>query len=114
MDFKTQGILSHKPSVIKLSEGSNNKYYLENMNYKEYVAENLQNVEVNKSKKINTMKKGLFSGLSEKFRAQYVPTKENGLKLSHTGLICIPVNGEYVGIDKDNNLTSFDAALTWD
>ena len=24
------------------------------------------------------------------------------------------MNGEYVGIDKDNNLTSFDAALTWD
>ena len=95
-------------------EGTNDLNYLKSMNYKEYVAENLQNVEVNKSKKINTMKKGLFSGLSEKFRAQYVPTKENGLKLSHTGLICIPVNGEYVGIDKDNNLTSFDAALTWD
>lgn len=48
-----------------------------------------------------------FSSFIEKYKSQFIPEKDNTLKVSMDGNICVPMNSEYVGIDNDNNLISY-------
>ena len=54
----------------------------------------------------------MFSGIIGKYKSQFIPAKEEGVRMSLSGLLCVPVDDEYVGVDKDNNLISFPADLT--
>lgn len=72
-----------------------------------------QLIPLNNSNKMNTSN-SMFSGIVNKYKSQYVPQKEEGVKMSLTGLICVPVEDEYIGIDKDDNLVSFPVEMTID
>lgn len=52
-----------------------------------------------------------MSGIFDKIKGQYIPQKEDNLKISYSGVLCVPVNGEYIGMDSQNNLTSFPAEM---
>lgn len=52
-------------------------------------------------------KKSIFSSFIEKYKSQFIPEKDNTLKVSMDGNICVPMNSEYVGIDNDNNPISY-------
>ena len=52
-------------------------------------------------------KKSIFSSFIERYKSQFIPEKDNTLKVSMDGNICVPMNSEYVGIDNDNNLISY-------
>ena len=52
-------------------------------------------------------KKSIFSSFIEKYKSQFIPEKDNTLKVSMDGNICVPMNSEYIGIDNDNNLISY-------
>lgn len=55
-----------------------------------------------------TKKGSIFNSFIEKYKAQFIPEKDNSLRISMDGNICVPVgDGEYVGIDKNNNLISY-------
>lgn len=56
----------------------------------------------------------MFSGIVDKYKSQFIPQKEENVKMSLTGLVCVPVDNGYVGIDKDNNLISFPIEMTVD
>lgn len=43
-------------------------------------------------------KKSIFSSFIEKYKSQFIPEKDNTLKVSMDGNICVPMNSEYVGI----------------
>ena len=64
--------------------------------------------------KDSKMNSTMMSGMMGKWQSQFVPVKEKGVKMSFSGLLCVPVDGEYVGIDKDNNLVSFPEEFTID
>lgn len=66
----------------------------------------------NNKSKMNTTKNSMFSGIIGKYKSQFIPAKEEGVRMSLSGLLCVPVDDEYVGVDKDNNLISFPADLT--
>lgn len=67
----------------------------------------------NKSTKVNEMKdNSMFKGIVGKYTSQFVPQKEADVRMSMSGLLCVPVDDEYVGIDKDDNLVSFPAEMT--
>lgn len=76
---------------------------------------NLSNKEEKTNSIINNKKenkmKNVFGGIMSKFKSQFVPEKVENLKISSTGLICVPSNGEYVAIDANNNLVSFTEEL---
>lgn len=54
----------------------------------------------------------MLGGMFDKYKAQFIPVKESGVRMSFTGLICVPVGNEYVGIEADNTLTSFPESMT--
>ena len=54
----------------------------------------------------------MFKGIVGKYTSQFVPQKEADVRMSMSGLLCVPVDEEYVGIDKENNLVSFPAEMT--
>lgn len=63
--------------------------------------------------KVNEMKdNSMFKGIVGKYTSQFVPQKETDVRMSMSGLLCVPVDGEYVGIDKDDNLVSFPTEMT--
>ena len=72
--------------------------------------ENTKIVNNNKNKKEMKSNK-MMASLLNKFKATYVPQKEENVKISMNGAVCIPVNGEYVGIDTNNNLVSYPAEM---
>jgi len=86
----------------------------------EYVKETQNNIFTNNYKKdsnMNTISNSrngneMLSGIFDKYKAQFIPTREDGIRMSFTGLICVPVGDEYIGIDNDNTLTSFPEAMT--
>lgn len=84
--------------------------------YKEFKPKDIyRNGELIKSNLKYNMKAGkTMSGMFDKIKAQYIPTKEDGLKLSFSGILCVPVGDEYIGMDQDNNLTSFPAEMCMD
>lgn len=75
----------------------------------------LKTIEINKVyKKVETkensevMKKNtMVQGMIDKMKSRFIPQKEEGVKLSMDGVLCVQVNDEYVGIDKEGNLVSY-------
>ena len=69
-----------------------------------------------KLKYFNEMKEtnSMFGGFVNKYKSQFIPQKENGVKMSIQGTIVVPVNGEYVGMDSDGNLISYDGSMCID
>lgn len=70
-----------------------------------------------KVKQINSekMKKNsLVQGMINKMKSQFIPQKEEGVKLSIDGTLCVQVNDEYVGINKEGTLVSYPAEMCID
>lgn len=57
---------------------------------------------------------GMFSELAEKYSSQFIPKKETDVRMSLTGLLCVPQDDQYIGIDQNNDLVGFDRSLTVD
>ena len=49
----------------------------------------------------------MVSGLMDRYKSQFFPEKEEYVKIAMDGAICVPVNGEYVGVKSDGSLTSY-------
>lgn len=70
---------------------------------------------LNNNQKSNKMeKKSMFSSFIEKYKSQFIPEKDNTLKVSMDGNICVLIGNEYVGIDNDNNLISYPEEICMD
>ena len=70
---------------------------------------------VNNNQKSSKMeKKSMFSSFIEKYKSQFIPEKDESLKISLDGSICVLIGDEYVGIDKDNNLISYPKEMCMD
>lgn len=61
--------------------------------------------------KSNMKKNTMVQGMIDKMKSQFIPQKEEGVKLSMDGNLCVLVNDEYIGIGKDDNLTSYPAEM---
>lgn len=59
-------------------------------------------------------KKSMFNSFIEKYKSQFIPKKEESLKLSMDGNICVPIGSEYVGINSENELISYPAEMCMD
>ena len=59
-------------------------------------------------------KKSVFNSLIDKYKSQFLPEKEESLKLSMDGSICAKVGDEWIGADKNNNLTAYPAEMCID
>lgn len=69
----------------------------------------------NNNQKSNKMeKKSMFNSFIEKYKSQFIPEKEESLKLSMDGNICVPIGSEYVGINADNELISYPTEMCMD
>lgn len=61
------------------------------------------------------MKKNtMVQGMIDKMKSRFIPQKEEGVKLSMDGALCVQINDEYVGINKDGNLVSYPAEMCID
>ena len=71
---------------------------------------------VNQTTNINSSKKmkdnSMFSGIMSKYSGQFIPQKEDKVRMSLTGLLCVPQDGEYVGIDNKGALVQFPVEMT--
>jgi hypothetical protein len=68
---------------------------------------------VNEPVKVNQMKNNsMFSGIMAKYSGQFIPEKEEKVRMSLSGLLCVPQDGEYVGVDNAGNLVSFPEEMT--
>lgn len=69
----------------------------------------IDEITVSNTIKPNTImeKKSIFSNFIEKYKSQFVPEKDENLKLSMDGNVCVRIDNEYVGIDSENNLVSY-------
>lgn len=66
----------------------------------------------NSNKQISTMKdNSMFSGIMSKYTGQFIPEKEDKVRMSLNGLLCVPQDGEYVGVQGEE-LMSFPAEMT--
>ena len=109
--------------VIKHYEentGDNTGYFVDNKQLVEWLKE-LQELKGNnnsiekmeKVKNTNTTKTNksmsnkLFSKLIDCYKSQFFPEKEEGVKVSIDGALCVPVNDEYIGVKPDGSLTSY-------
>lgn len=61
---------------------------------------NLNNKEM---KKANNM----FAGIADKYKSQWIPEREEGVKMSMDGTMCIAIGDEYIGMKSDGTLTSY-------
>ena len=71
-----------------------------------------------KSKTMNIIKSNekmkdnsMFSGIMSKYTGQFIPEKEDKVRMSLNGLLCVPQDGEYIGVQGDN-LVSFPEEMT--
>lgn len=72
-----------------------------------YVEEpNVTTKEVKKIEK-KMSKNEMFVGLVDKWKSQWIPEKEVGVKMSYDGTLCVVVDNEYVGMKADGTLTSY-------
>lgn len=60
----------------------------------------------------NPNSNSMFSGILTKYKSQFIPEREMNVRMSLSGLLVVPVNGEYVGIDANNTLTAFPEEMT--
>lgn len=63
--------------------------------------------------KKETMKEmnSMFGGLVNKYKSQFIPQREDKVRMTIQGNIAVPHNGEYVGMDADGGLISYDSSL---
>ena len=62
---------------------------------------------INEPVKVNQMKdNSMFSGIMSKYSGQFIPQKEDKVRMSLNGLLCVPQDGEYVGVNGEE-LVSF-------
>ena len=64
---------------------------------------------INSSEKMKD--NSMFSGIMSKYTGQFIPEKEDEVKMSLNGLLCVPQDGEYIGVQGDN-LVSFPEEMT--
>lgn len=69
------------------------------------VATTYADISAAKTKKMTNNK--MVSGLMDRYKSQFFPEKEECVKVSMDGAICVPVNGEYVGVKSDGSLASY-------
>ena len=69
------------------------------------VAKTYADVSATKTKKMTNNK--MVSGLIDRYKSQFFPEKEENVKVSMDGAICVSVNGEYVGVKSDGSLASY-------
>ena len=62
---------------------------------------------INEKMKDNSM----FSGIMSKYSGQFIPQKEDKVRMSLNGLLCVPQDGEYVGVNGEE-LVSFPPEMT--
>lgn len=65
---------------------------------------------INSNKKMQN--NSMFSGIMSKYTGQFIPVKEDKVRMSLTGLLCVPQDGEYVGIDNKGALVQFPVEMT--
>lgn len=56
----------------------------------------------------------MVQGMIDKMKSQFIPQKEERVKLSMNGALCVPVNDEYIGINKEGTLVSYPAEMCID
>lgn len=54
-------------------------------------------------KKANNM----FAGIADKYKSQWIPEREEGVKMSMDGTMCVAIGDEYIGMKSDGTLTSY-------
>lgn len=84
-------------------------------NLKHIIIDSIEKPKTEKPEKLNKMKKNtMIQGMLDKMKSQYIPQKEEGVKLSMDGTLCVQVNDEYVGINKDGGLVSYPSEMCID
>ena len=75
---------------------------------------NGKTVSNNKTKTNSEMKNNssMFDGILDSYTSQFMPVKEEGVRLSMSGILCVPVGDKYVGCDANNKLVKFPAGMT--
>lgn len=63
-----------------------------------------QETEVEQTNSENMKKNSMVQGMIDKMKSQFIPQKEEGVKLSMDGALCVQVNDEYVGINKEGDI----------
>lgn len=61
---------------------------------------------VQKENKMSTNNK-MITGLMDRYKSQFFPEKEENIKISIDGAMCVNVNGEYIGVKSDGSLTNY-------
>jgi hypothetical protein len=64
---------------------------------------------INSSEKMKD--NSMFSGIMSKYSGQFIPQKEDKVRMSLNGLLCVPQDGEYVGVNGEE-LVSFPPEMT--
>ena len=64
---------------------------------------------INSSEKMKD--NSMFSGIMSKYTGQFIPQKEDKVRMSLNGLLCVPQDGEYVGVNGEE-LVSFPPEMT--
>ena len=90
------------------TDGTYNGKPLKNCVYG-YVERNGKRINLNyKKMKSNKM----MGSMLDKFKNIYMPEVAENLRISMNGLVCVPVDGEYVSIDANGELVSFPENFT--
>lgn len=66
---------------------------------------------INPSKSKEMKDNSMFSGIMSKYSGQFIPQKEDKVRMSLNGLLCVPQDGEYVGVNGEE-LVSFPPEMT--
>ncbi len=66
----------------------------------------VENKNNNKSKEM-AKKNSMFAGIVDKYKSQYYPEREDGVKMAMDGTLCVAVGSEYIGMKADGTLTSY-------
>ena len=81
---------------------------------KTLVVDRINNVSIySNSKQTKTTMKdnSMFNGIMSKYTGQFIPVKEDKVRMSLSGLLCVPQDGEYIGV-KGEDLVSFPEEMT--
>lgn len=102
--------------VVSISNCTNAT--LNDITLKQIVIDKINDVDITEYKTNKTSnkmeKKSIFSKFIEKYKGQFIPVKDDKLKIAMDGNICVSVADEWVGIDKDNNLISYPSEMCMD
>lgn len=82
------------------------------INYKHIIIDSVE--KYNKQEPKEMKKNTMVQGMIDKMKSQFIPQKEEGVKLSMDGALCVQVNDEYVGINKEGTLVSYPAEMCID